>query len=529
VALFWIFIIFSIFKTNTMTSDSAALDSTKVNGNSRDASLSVGHHLDPTDWDEYRSQMHSLLDKCCDRMENYRKLPWKVPPSDFKENVAIGSEGISAGRPLSEVMDQLVHEIMPHATGNTHPQFMGWVHGGGIPSCVAADLVSSTMNSNCGGRNHGAAHIEVACIEWLCEKVEFEKNLTTTPFGCLTSGTSQATIQALLCARTKKFGYEVRKTGIRDLPPVRVYSSAAVHSCIARAMECLGHGSDNVVNIPVDPLTGKVQIEELKQRLEEDAEAGIEPLAIVGIAGSVSIGAYDDFASLADIAEQYNTWLHIDAAFGFWARLSNDPRIRGLTDSMHRADSIALDAHKWPGVQYDCGALIVGDKMHLRDTLALRPTYLKSLSEGLAGGDTWFTDYSLDLSRGFRALKFWTALQVAGDDKIGASITSNCDCASYMGELVSSSTIFELATPVLSNICCFYINPSLRLTDGSTVPDISNIATKLQLDGNGVFSLISIGDKQCLRAAIVNHRANREGVAKAVSDAEEALREILST
>merc|ERR1712008_169290 len=120
------------------------------------------------------------------------------------------------------------------------------------------------MNSNCGGRNHGAIDVEIACIEYLCEKAGYKTNPTTIPFGVLTTGTSQATIQSLLCARTKKFGYEVRKAGIRGLPPVRVYSSGAVHSCIARAMECLGHGSDSVVSIPVDPLTGKIIVEKLK-------------------------------------------------------------------------------------------------------------------------------------------------------------------------------------------------------------------------------------------------------------------------
>ena len=207
--------------------------------------------------------------------------------------------------------------------------------------------------------------------------------------------------------------------------------------------------------------------------------------------------------------------------------MSKDPNIRGLTDSIHRADSIALDAHKWPGVQYDCGAILVQDKVHLRNTLATRPTYLQSTSDGLAGGDTWFTDYSLDLNRGFRALKLWTALQFVGSDKIGDVVTNHCDLASYMGELVNASSLFELAHPVLSNICCFCVLPTIRPVDGSKVPDASAITTRLQLKGKGVFSSVNIGDKQCLRAAIVNHRTTRNDVAKAVTAAEETLREML--
>ena len=390
------------------------------------------------------------------------------------------------------------------------------------------------MNSNCGGRNQGAAEVEVACIDWLCHVAGFAMNTApstpgnkaTIPFGVLTGGTSQATIYALMNARTRKFGYEVRKKGILAMGPVRVYVSSAAHSCMSRAMECLGHGSDSVIRIPVDPETGAMQIEKLRERLEKDKAAGLVPLAIVGTAGSVTVGAYDDFASLSTLAKEYNTWLHIDAAFGFWTRLSQDSKIRSLTNSIHEADSIALDAHKWPGVQYDCGALLVRDKVHLRETLASRPAYLQSASEGLAGGDTWFTDYSLDLSRGFRALKLWTALQVAGADAIGAVVTDHCALALYMGELVKASPFFELTNPVHSNICCFHVKADL--VEGIALPDVADIAAKLQLKGKGVFSTINLGDKACLRAAIVNHRTSPRDIAAVLTAAEESLQGLLS-
>ena len=171
------------------------------------------------------------------------------------------------------------------------------------------------MNSNCGGRNHGATNIEISCIDWLCQKAGFtmntaptsSENFVTTPFGVLTGGTSQATIYALLSARTKKFGYEIRKTGIQGTARVHVYVSDSAHSCISRAMECIGYGSDSVVRIPTDSKTGSIQVDKLREHLEKDNVAGIEPLAIVGTAGSVTIGAYDNFAALADLAEQYST------------------------------------------------------------------------------------------------------------------------------------------------------------------------------------------------------------------------------
>jgi aromatic-L-amino-acid decarboxylase len=492
--------------------------------------------------------MHALLDKCCDRMESYRNLPWIQPPKEM--NVHIDRNN---GQSMEQVLDRMTEDIMPFATGNTHPRFLGWVHGAGIPSCVAADLVQSTMNSNCGGRHQGAAEVERECISWLCEKAGFQEDETSKPFGVLTSGTSQSTILALLAARAKKFGYDVRQKGILGLPPVRLYVSEAAHSCLARGMECLGHGSDSVARVPIDPTSGSMNIKELERMILEDEASGYAILGIVGTCGSVSVGAYDDFAAIHALAAQHNTWFHVDAAFGFWIRLSNDAKLSSLADGIEHADSVALDAHKWPGVQYDCGALLVNDKDHLRRTLvrmvqrcvtlfnivfflliftqsvslsfngkAMRPAYLQSADSGLAGGDLWYTDYSLDLSRGFRALKLWTALSIAGGSDIGAVVTDHCQMAAQMGRLVQESPVLELAHPVISNICCFYPKPK-NVARENTVPTAADIAATLQVKGQGVYSTISLNNRLCLRAAIVNHRITPDDVKSMVGAAEAVI------
>ena len=246
-----------------------------------------------------------------------------------------------------------------------------------------------------------------------------------------------------------------------------------------------------------------------------DLTSGARCVHCSGTAGSVSIGAYDDFTALAELAREYNTWLHVDAAFGFWTRLSNDPRIQGLTSGLNRADSIALDAHKWPGVNYSVGALLVKDKEHLRATMMTRPKYLKSATEGLAAGDTWFTDYSLDLSRGFSALKLWAALRTAGRDAIGQVITDHCHLAAHMARLVDASPVLRMAHRPLSNVACFSID-----APGVTAAEV---ATDLQLGGNGVFSTINLGGVDCLRAAIVNHRCTEADIARCIASVEEAV------
>ena len=486
----------------------------------QDTTTSIGYRLDPENWETYRDEMHKLLNSCVEHMKAYRTKSWIPPTSELANKVKLdASKG--TGEPLQQVMESLVSDIMPYSTGNTNPRFFGWVHGAGLPSSIAADLAAATMNSNCGGRNQLAADIEKSCISYLTQVAGFsvetdsdDDEEETIPFGVLTGGTSQATIYALMAARTRKAGISIRKTGIIGMGRVAIYISDSAHSCIDRAMECIGHGSDSVVRIPTTN-NGSMDIDLLRKQLKQDKEEGIIPLAIVGTAGSVSIGAYDDFNAIADLAKEYNTWFHVDAAFGFWSRLSKDPRIKALTSSINRADSIALDAHKWPGVNYECGALLVRDKKHLRDTMAMRPSYLKSSSSGLAGGDTWFTDYSLDLSRGFRALKLWTALKTAGSDDIGQVVTDHCHLASYMSRLVNESSLLEMAHHPESNIACFSIKAK-----GMTAAEV---ATDLQLRGKGVFSTIFINGRDCLRAALVNHRTTESDIAEVIANVEEAI------
>jgi len=195
-----------------------------------------GHRLDPADWDAFGQDMHALLDTCLDRMQMARELPWREKPAEM------GVELDGTATPTADVFDQITQTIMPYATGNTHSAFFGWVHGTGLPIGVGAELIAATMNSNCGGRDHGAADVEREVIKWLTRTA----GMPTDAFGILTTGTSQATILALCAARVRAFGLDVRRKGIRDLPESRVYMAKGAHSCVAKALEIMGHGSNCV-------------------------------------------------------------------------------------------------------------------------------------------------------------------------------------------------------------------------------------------------------------------------------------------
>ena len=153
--------------------------------------------------------------------------------------------------------------------------------------------------------------------------------------------------------------------------------------------------------------------------------------------------------------------------------------------------------------------------LHL-ETFSSRPSYLAQQKTGLGGGEPWYCDFGIELSRGFRALKIWTAIKAIGMDEFARSITDNCRQAQLMGALADASNVLTLAHPVISNVCCFFVEYG----------DPSEIAARLQMSGEAVFSTTKIRDRSCLRAAIVNHRTTSEDIRKIMAAVE---REVVLT
>ena len=464
-----------------------------------------GHRLDPQDWDGFARAFHDLADRCLERMRNARDLPWRPRPADFAERVALAD--VEAPTDVSALFDAMTDTIMPAATGNTHPRFFGWVHGTGLPQAVAAELVAATMNANCGGRDHGATDVERAVIAWMARLA----GLPDGAFGVLTTGTSQATIIALSAARVRLWGAGVRRRGVAAFPPVRVYAAQGGHSCLAKALEIMGHGSDALASVPLVGEQGRdgMDVAALARMIAADRAAGFAPLAVVGTAGSVNLGYFDPLDRLADLCERENVWLHVDAAFGFWTLLADAPW-RGLPRGIARADSIATDFHKWMAVPYDCGACLLADGALQRETFTSRPEYLAPQDVGLGGGSLWFCDYGPDLSRSFRALKAWATIRACGTERLGASVTDNCRQAARMAELAERSPWLDPAAPVVSNVCCLLPRHG----------EAAAIAARLQLAGEAVFSTTVVDGREALRAAIVNHRTTPADIERAVAAAE---------
>ncbi len=453
--------------------------------------------LDPENWDELRALGHVMLDDMIDRLASIRSQPvWQpIPPEvrgQFKSLVPRGP------LPLEEVYREFERDIAPYATGNLHPGFMGWVHGGGTAVGMLAEMLAAGLNANLGGRDHMPIAVERQILEWSRQLFNFPDTAT----GLFLTGSSMANFVALLVARTKALGQESRRKGIADSEgKLRAYTSKAAHGCIAKALDMAGFGSAALRTIATDKLH-RIDTAALRAVIDADRAQGLLPFLVVGTAGTVDAGAIDDLGALADICAQENLTFHVDGAFGALAIMSPElaPRLSGI----ERANSIAFDFHKWTQVPYDAGFVLVRDGERHLATFDSPATYLRRDTRGLAAGSPWPCDYGPDLSRGFRALKTWFTLKTYGTERLGEIMAKSCAVARHLERRVLSEPSLELLAPAQLNIVCF----RHRSTDAAN----AEIIAALHESGTAAPSATTIDGKVAIRAAIFNHRTRPDDV-----------------
>lgn len=482
--------------------------------------------LDPTNWADFRSQAHRMLDDMMDYTAGIRQHPvWQVIPAEVRAQFR--QELPARPTPLDQVHQEFVTSILPYTARNGHPGFMGWVQGGGTPVGMLAEMLAAALNANLGGRDQIPLEVERQVTEWMRTLFGFPAGAT----GLFLTGTSMANFVAVKVARDARLGSEARRKGIRQSTQNLVaYASADVHRCIARALDLAGLGSDSLRMIPVDRMH-RMNLEALAAAVASDRDAGLTPFLVVGTAGTVDTGAIDDLNGIAGICAREQLWFHVDGACGALAMLAPDlaPRLKGI----ERSDSLAFDFHKWAQVPYDAGFILVRDGERHRAAFASSEAYLERDERGMSAGSPWPCDFGPDLSRGFRALKTWATFKVYGAEAIGAVISQTCKLARYLAGRIVATPELELMAPVELNVVCF------RYRSGSCLdssPDSSQqefldtlnrrIVVALQEAGAVAPSTTSIGERLVIRAAIVNHRTTQaeiDALVEAVLDAGRAL------
>jgi aromatic-L-amino-acid/L-tryptophan decarboxylase len=465
----------------------------------------IGLHeesLDPTDWENYRKLAHEALNVAIDYIKNVRARPvWQVVPDSVKRRL---QEPLPLqGQGLEKTYHDFRQLVLPYATGNVHPRFWGWVHGTGLATGIVSEMMGAAMNSNCGGRDHGALYVERRVIDWFRQIVGYPESAS----GVLVSGTSMANVIGLAVARNAHIGVSARAQGVAAASKKLItYASSEAHSSIAKALELLGLGNTSLHEVPVNAKFS-IDINALQKAIREDRLAGLQPFCVVGSAGTVNTGGIDDLAALSDICGTENLWFHVDGAFGAMCTLSE--KLRALVRGIETSDSIAFDFHKWMHVQYDAGCVLVRDGRLHKEAFATQPDYLQHVDRGLAGGGEWFTDLGPELSRSFRALRIWFALKEHGTQRFAEMIEKNCQQAKYLAALVAQSHELELIAEPTLNIVCFRYHPK-GLEEEEIDRLNRDVVIELQERGIAAPSTTRVHGKLAIRVAITNHRSLRE-------------------
>lgn len=454
--------------------------------------------LDPADWPQLRLLAHRAVDDALDYLEQVEQRPvWRPTPGEvaarFREPLPRTGQG--AERAYQDFREL----VLPWQMGNTHPRFWSWYMGNGTAFGALGDFLAAIVNPNMGGGNHVGNLVEDQVLNW-CKQIV---GLPQESSGLLVSGGSMANLVGLAVARSVGTDLDVRAEGVASLPqPLAFYASVEVHSCAQKALELLGHGARSLHKITVDEHY-RIDLAALAAAVAADRAAGQRPCAVIGTAGTINTGAIDDLAALAQFCRRERLWFHVDGAIGAVAALAprNGRRLAGI----EMADSVALDLHKWLHVPFEAGCILVRDRRAHRAAFALTPEYLAHAARGLASGADWYSEYGVQLSRGFRALKVWLSFKEHGLDKYGRLIDQNIAQAERLAELVRAEPELELMAPQSLNIVCF------RYRGGGGSQQQLNalnqeLLIRLHEGGKVAPSYTTLGGNYCLRAAIANHR-----------------------
>jgi glutamate/tyrosine decarboxylase-like PLP-dependent enzyme len=347
-------------------------------------------------------------------------------------------------------------------------------------------------------------------VRWLAELVGFPHSPGA---GLLTSGGSAATIVCLAAARGRALaavGHDVRRDGLADAPRLTAYVPAEAHSCVRRALELLGLGSEAMREVPLDG--GVLDAGALQASIAADRGRGAVPALLVGSAGTVNAGAIDPLDALAVVAAEAGLWFHVDGAYGAFGVL--DPAIEARYRGMERADSLALDPHKWLGVPVDAGCALVRLGDDLRDAFSLIPPYLRQ-DAGTPLGT--FAEYGLEQTRPFRALKTWATIAARGRAGIAAQVVRANTLARELAALVEREPELELAAAPETSIVAFRAHPAGCPAD--LLDDVNRaLPEAVQARGRAFVTGTVLDGRETLRACILHPDTDREHLATLVAE-----------
>jgi aromatic-L-amino-acid decarboxylase len=475
----------------------------------------VAPALGDMDKEEFRRFGHELIEWIADYFEHIEDRPVlaQIEPGDLKAQLPVVPP--EKGEAMEEIIRDVDRLIVPALTHWSHPSFFAYFATSTSAPGIFGELLSAAFDNKAmlWRTSPASTELEEVTLDWLRQMMGLDAGYT----GIIYDTASVSSMHAIAAARE---GTELRireegMSGRKDLPLMRVYVSEQAHSSIEKGVITLGLGQKGLRKIPADS-EFRMDVKALAEAIEEDKRNGYVPFCVVATVGTTSTSSIDPVAEIVPICEQHAIWLHVDAAYAGSAAVV--PELRHILNGCERADSVAVNPHKWLFTPFDLSVLYCRHFDLLRRAFSLVPEYLRTPEqEKVRSG----SDYGIQLGRRFRALKLWMIIRYFGHEGLAARIREHCRLAKLFASWVEESPDWELMAPLPLALVCFRACP--RINGGIDGVDESERTARLDVlneaimhgvnaTGKALLSHTKLNDKITLRLSIGNIRTTEKHV-----------------
>ncbi len=445
--------------------------------------------------EEFRQAAYQHADWIANYLETATDLPVVTTAEPGDLIAKLPASAPEKGEPIAQIFADFKDTIVPGLTLWNHPRFFGFFSTSSPPPSILAEFLMAALNANAmlWRAAPAATELEQVTLSWLRQWLGLPPDF----FGIMYDTASVGVMQAIVAAR-EYIDPECRTKGMR--PGLIVYVSEHTHNSTEKAAIVLGFGRDNIRRIPVDDCF-RMRADLLEQSIKEDIAAGLRPCFIAASIGSTSTAAIEPVPAIAEIAERYKIWLHVDGAYGGCAAVV--PEMQHILNGVERAHSFILNPHKWLYVNFDCSVLYTRHPDIFRRSASLNAVYLNTVEDPRVVN---FNDYGVQLGRRFRALKLWYVFRTYGREGIVALLRQSLNQANLLKQLVESDAAFELAAPVHFSLVCFRRRASNEINQ--------RLLAELNATGYAFLSQTVLNGKYTLRFAVGNYMTSDDDIRK---------------
>ncbi|MDQ6772853.1 MAG: pyridoxal-dependent decarboxylase [Candidatus Dormibacteraeota bacterium] len=463
----------------------------------------------------------------CIAAQHYAGRPdkpvYELMPGRARErllNLELPEQGLAS----EAILDLFAEAVMAFDMGNQRPTFAAWVNPAAAPIGMLLDFLAGVMNPTAAKGNHAATYVEERVVGWLRELMGFPPGTD----GMLVDGGSLANLHGLaaaLQAACAADGWDLQRDGLAGAPwRYLVYTSAEVHSCVRKSARLLGLGEPRVIGVDA---RRRLDGRELAARIRADRAQGARPFCVVASAGTVNTGAIDPIEELADLCQAERLWLHVDGAYGAFGKL--DPAVVHLYRGLERADSLALDPHKWLAVPNTCSCILVRDGARLAQTFGFQASYLSFETETGFGAGKRFDHMGVYQTRRFLAAKLLGVLLQLGREGLREHVARHNRLARRMTAMVDAEPELErLGEGDLTIVCFRYVPRRLR-GDEARLDRLNRcLVERLQLGGRAFVSGTELDGRFVVRSCALHYDLTEADVRVIVDATLDAGREVLA-